>query len=248
MAHIEPLVFTSLWLTLAVLIIVTIGAVVQAGLGMGFGLTVAPVLALLDPALVPAPALYLGMATAIVGAITERENIAWPEVGLGMLGRASGIGIGLIALLFLVDRSLFSLVFGIIILIAVFLSVVGWSLQMSAMNLLSMCVISGFTGVITSVGAPPLALIYQNLPAQQSRPTLAAFFAFGGAISLLALYASGWAGVHSFYLALFMAPAAIFGTWLGRRFRGRFDSRYRPALLAIAAIASVLLIIRGLSG
>lgn len=248
MTQIEPLVYSSVWVAVAVLAIVAIGAIVQAGLGMGFGLSVAPVLALIDPVLVPAPALYLGMATAIVGAVSERQYIIWPEVGLGMLGRCTGIVLGLFVLLYLTERSTFSLVFGIIILFAVMLSIAGWSLKMTIPNLLSMGVISGFTGVITSVGAPPLALIYQGQPAQSSRPTLAAFFAFGGAISLLALYGAGWAGLEAFYLALFMAPAAIVGTLIGRRMRGRFDNRYRPALLGIAAVASVLLIIRGLTG
>jgi uncharacterized membrane protein YfcA len=116
MIGIEPLVFNSLWIAATVLVIVTIGAIIQAGLGMGFGLTVAPVLALVDPALVPAPALYL----------------------------------------------------------------------------------------------------------------------------------SGWAGVEQFWLACFMAPAAVLGTLLGNRLKGRVNTNYRPYLLSVAGVASVLLIVQGL--
>ena len=229
------------------LAIVFAGSVIQAGLGMGFGLTVAPILALLDPALVPVSALYLGTTTALAGAVSERANIVWSEVGIGMAGRFCGIVMGAMLLVEMTDRATFSMVFGIIILFAVLLSVAGWRLEFCKRNLMAMGVVSGFTGVITSVGAPPLALIYQHRPAIQTRATLASFFALGGAASLLILYATGWATLSHLWMALFMAPAAVFGTWTGRRVRGRFDKRYRIFLLGVAAFASLLLILRGMS-
>ena len=247
MLEIEPQLLQSVWIAVAVLMIVFAGSVVQAGLGMGFGLTVAPILALLDPVLVPVSALYLGTATSIAGAWSERNSIIWKEAGICLVGRVSGIFVGLYVLLGLTSLATFSLVFGSVILFAVVLSIAGWQLALNMRNLFAMGVVSGFTGVITSVGAPPLALIYQNQPARQTRPTLATFFALGGAASLLVLHGAGLANLTHLWLALFMAPAAILGTWYGRRLKGRFDSRYRVFLLGIAALASVLLIFRGLS-
>lgn len=227
--------------------IVFAGAIVQAGLGMGFGLTVAPILALLDPVLVPASALYLGTATSVAGAWSERSNIVWREVTTCLLGRVIGILFGLYILVGLTGLKTFSLVFGVIILFAVLLSAAGWKLALNLQNLFSMGVVSGFTGVITSVGAPPLALIYQHQPALQSRATLATFFASGGFISLVALHVVGLANLTHFWLALFMAPAAIAGTLAGRRLKTGFDRRYRVFLLGIAVVASLMLIYRGLS-
>ncbi|MEM9734781.1 MAG: sulfite exporter TauE/SafE family protein [Pseudomonadota bacterium] len=244
----EPLVLSSPLIAVAVLAIVFIGAVVQVGLGMGFGLTVAPVLALLDPALVPGSALFLGMATAMVGAFHERDQIVWPEVGIGMVGRATGMVCGGILLLWLSDRSLFSLTFGVMVLLAVALTVSGRTLPFTTRNLLSMGWLSGLTGIVTSVGAPPLALIYHSKPPDKARPTLAAFFALGGLIGLTILYATGLAGWMTFAMALFMAPAAVLGTWVGRHTKNKFDKRYRPALLAIAAAASIFLIFQGVTG
>nr|WHW29445.1 putative sulfite exporter [uncultured bacterium] len=242
----EPLLFSESLIALAVFAIVFMGSVVQAGLGMGFGLMVAPVLALIDPALVPAAALYLGTITSIFGAAGERQSIAWDEVGIGMIGRTTGILAGTAVLLQIVDRSMFSLIFGCLILFAVGVTAFGWNMRLKASNLVGMGVISGFMGVITSVGAPPLALIYQSQDPKTARPTLAAFFAFGGALSLTSLYITGYAGLDDLWMALFMLPASLAGTWAGRLTRGRFDTRYRPALLVIAGVASVLLILRGL--
>jgi len=239
-------VFSSPAIAVAVLAIVVAGAVIQAGLGMGFGLSAAPVLALLDPALVPAAALYLGMTTAIIGSVSERGTIAWREVAVGMVGRTTGIVFGLGVLIFLVsDRSVFQLVFGSIIAIALVFSVLGWQLKLNTFNLIAMGWVSGFMGVITSVGAPPLALIYQSQSPDRARPTLATFFAFGGFVSLSGLYAAGLAGWDDLWMALFMAPAALAGTLIGRRMRGGFSQRYRPFLLGVAAIAATLLILKG---
>lgn len=246
MADIEPLVFSQPLIAIAVLLIVCFGSIIQAGLGMGFGLSAAPVLALIDPALVPAAALYLGASTAIAGALSERGTIVWREVGVGMAGRASGIAMGLVVLVFLItDRSLFQFAFGIIIAFAVILTVLGWQLAMNDRNLISMGVVSGFMGVVTSVGAPPLALIYQSQDPATARPTLATFFAFGGLLSLAGLYLTGIAGLDDLWMALFMAPAALIGTAFGRKLRGRFSNRYKPLLLALSGTAALLLIIKG---
>ena len=247
MLEFEPQLFQSAWIAIAVVSIIFAGAIVQAGLGMGFGLTVAPILALLDPVLVPVSALYLGTVTSVAGAWSERSNIVWREAGICLTGRASGILIGLYVLIGLTSLKTFSLVFGTIILFAVLLSAAGWQLALNLRNLFAMGMVSGFTGVITSVGAPPLALIYQHQPATKSRATLATFFALGGFLSLVALHVVGLANLTHFWLALFMAPAAIAGTLAGRRLKTGFDCRYRVFLLGIAVMASLMLIYRGLS-
>ncbi len=229
-----------------VLVVVTFAAMVQTALGMGFGLTAAPVLALIDPVLVPVPALYIGTATALAATLNERSAVVWSEVKTGTIGRLTGTVCGAILLLQMTSRETFSLLFGMVILLAVVLSIAGWRLEITVRNLLSMGFISGFTGVITSVGAPPLALIYQHRPANPTRATLSAFFAIGGMASLLILNAVGWGRLTHLWLALMMAPAALLGSWIGRRVRGKFDRRYRVFLLMIATVASLLLIQRGL--
>jgi len=69
-------------------------AVVQAGLGMGFGLFAAPLLVLIEPELAPVPTLWIGFITSCFGAGAERRGVVWSEVGVGMIGRIAGIGLG----------------------------------------------------------------------------------------------------------------------------------------------------------
>ncbi len=247
---IDPLalhVLSTPWLLAPVLAIVFFAAIVQFGLGMGFGLTAAPLLALLDPELVPASTLFLGLATASWGAWHERDHVVWREVGIGAVGRIAGVAMATVLLAGMTDRHTFMLLFGLMVGLAVLLSLFGFRMPFSITGLGAMAVVSGIMGTITSVGAPPLAIVYQDRPSKVARPTLAAFFAVGCAISLIGLYATGWAGLKDFYLALIMAPGMLAGLYAARRLQGRFDKRYRPALLAISGTAAVVLIIRGLS-
>lgn len=237
---------TNPWLLSIVLAIVFFASIVQFGLGMGFGLTAAPLLAVVDPQLVPAPALFLGCLTASVGAWRECDQIAWRELGIGILGRSIGIMIAALILAILPAPQFFEIVFGLLIGLAVLLSLIGWTLSFSNRNLTAVGIVSGVMGTITSVGAPPMAMIYQSRDAMQARPTLAAFFAIGCAMSLLGLYAAGWANFAHFLAALKMLPAVIAGFIVSGFMRGKFDRRYRRNLLMVSAIAAMVLVVRGL--
>lgn len=234
------------WLLAAVLAIVFFGAIVQFGLGMGFGLTAAPLLAIIDPQLVPAPTLFMGFMTASIGALRERDQISWNEVGLGTIGRGIGIVVSVVILASLPNRNLFELIFGLLVGLAVVFSIAGWRLPFSNLNITAMGFVSGIMGTVTSVGAPPMAIVYQSRTAGSARPTLAAFFAVGCALSLIGLYVSGWANAKHFLTALIMLPGVGAGYLASRFLRGAFDASYRRYLLTITAVAAIVLIVRGL--
>jgi len=247
LAHVEPLIFTSVWIALLVGVIIVFGAVVQAGLGMGFGLTVAPLLALIDPAMVPATTLYLGMFTATLGVLREPNSIQWNEVKFGALGRLVGVCVGAVILIGLTDIKAFSLVFGLVVGVAVLMTSLGWHMPFTSFNLFAMSCVSGTMGIITSVGAPPMALLYSQRPPEKARPTMAAFFAIGCALSILGLVVMGWSGWQDLAIAVLMVPLVLLGTFFARRVQAKFDKRYKSVLLVIAGIASIMLIARGLS-
>lgn len=232
----------------AVILVAMAASVVQFGLGMGFGLTAAPLLALIDPVLVPVSTLYLGLATTSWGAWAERDKVVWHEVWTGSIGRIFGASLAAFVLTQIPDRQWFSLVFGLLVGLAVLLSVSGWRMPFSRTNLIAMSGISGLMATITSVGAPPLAIIYQDRPAAVARPTLAAFFAVGCTMSLAILHLTGWATWRDFALVLVMVPGVLAGYAIARRIGGRFDKRYRPLLLTVSGLAAAILIVRGLTG
>jgi uncharacterized membrane protein YfcA len=95
---------------------------VQAGPGIDFGLTAVPAVGLLDPQLVPAPALFVAMLAAAWRAWTERGAISWNEVGTGMVGRIAGVAAAAVLLARITDRQAFALVFGLLVLPTVVVS------------------------------------------------------------------------------------------------------------------------------
>jgi uncharacterized membrane protein YfcA len=230
----------------AVLAIVAAGAMVQAGLGMGFGLMAAPLLALIAPQFVPVPCIWMGFFTATWSTVAERQGVVWSEVGLASLGRVAGVTVGVGLLSLAMGAGAFSLVFGVMVGLAVLITLAGRPMAFTRPNMLAMAAVSGAMATVTSVGAPPMALVYQGRAPQLARPTLAAFFSVGTAMSLAGLYLAGFAGLQDLFLALVMVPPLLAGTWLAARGRARFDRRYRPLLLAVAGAAAVLLIVRGL--
>jgi hypothetical protein len=131
--------------------------------------------------------------------------------------------------------------------LAVAMSIGGRRIPFNRPNLIGMSALSGLMATITSVGAPPLALIYQDRPAAEARPTLAAFFALGCLLALAGLWMGDHAGLRDVALAALMLPPMLAGIAIARRLRGRFDGRYRPALLAVAGLAAVLLVLRGIA-
>jgi len=227
--------------------IVFFASIIQGALGMGFGLAASPLLALLDPLFVPVPTILIGCLSASLTAWKDREGIHWAEVKVGTVGRLLGTLLAAVVLVFAVEKSLFSLVFGICVATAVAFSLAGWVLPLKPSTVFGMSTVSGLMGTITGVGAPPLAVIYQQQPPAHARPTLAAFFAIGCFISAVMLLAIGWVRAEHLLLFVLLLPAMYLGTLVAHRYVRRIDQQYKKGLLLVAAIASALLIAQGIS-
>lgn len=236
----EPLVFGM------IVLVVIVGAILQSAIGMGFGLTAAPILALVDTALVPGPILVLGVVTASLAVIVDDGRVRWREVGLCTAGRLAGSVVAVALLMLITGRSSFNIVFGTTIVAAVLLSFAGWRVAFSVRNLIAMGSLSGLMGTITSVGAPPLAMIYQDHAAREARSTLSAFFAVGCVVSFAGAASAGWAGPRDFITAALLLPAVFAGVALSRVVKRHVDRRFRTALLVISGAAGLTLVLKGL--
>ena len=68
-------------------IAVAMGALVQGGVGLGLGLIAAPVVTLLDPALMPGSMLVAGAALPVLILAREARHTDWPGVSWALAGR-----------------------------------------------------------------------------------------------------------------------------------------------------------------
>ncbi len=231
---------------LLALLIVTTGIALQAIIGIGFGLVAAPLLYLLDPAYVPAPILITGFMLSLIIVLQQRQNLPWRRVMPAIIARLPGAWLGA-WLLLVIPQATLSLLFGSAILLAVILSLRSFTLRVSPTSLAISGFISGAIGTATSVGGPPMALIYQHEPRHTARNEIAAFFLIGTPGSIVVLALQGGIDQYSLILSLKMLPGVFLGWALARLMERRLNmSSARTALLTVSSLSAVLVIYDGI--
>lgn len=222
------------------------GSVVQGLVGFGLNLLAAPLLALLEPSLVPVPLLLVASLTAVLAVAREHRHTEWRGVAWVMAGRVPGTAVGLLAVLALSARW-FGVLVGLSVLACVALSLVSWRPSPTPLALLVAGVVSGATATSATIGGPPLALVYQNSEGPRIRATLGACFLLGSALAIAALAGAGRVGMEELRAAVVLVPFLLVGFALSGPARRWLDVRWlRPAVLGVSAGGAVLLIAQAL--
>ena len=233
---------------LLALLIVTCSIVVQAWVGIGFGLLAAPLLYLIDPAYVPGPVLVLGWMLSVVVVLKQRHTLNWRRVLPAIAARLPGSWCGALLLVSIAPWQL-SLFFGSALLLAVWLSLRRYSVALNGYSLTVAGFFSGILGTATSVGGPPIALLYQHESRLTARNEIAAFFLIGTPLSISMLWLNGGSELLNGALILKMMPGVILGFWLSRRLERVFQKdSARPAILLISAISALVVLWQGITG
>ncbi len=231
---------------LAASVIVFVAAWVQGSIGFGLAVVAAPLLVLIEPDLVPAPLILNGLLLTFLIAYRERRSIdmggiVWATIGsMGGMAAAGGV-------LLVISPFGFTVLFCTLVFAAVGLSALGRTIHPTRRSALVAGVLSGFMGTTSSIGGPPVALLYQNLPPPRLRGTLSAFFCITGVMALGVLGAVGKLGWTETKLALPLLPGLVIGYALSGFTAGVLD-RYpaRPAVLVLSGLSAVGVLLREL--
>jgi hypothetical protein len=195
---------------------------------------------------VPATTAIIVFPLAAGMTVAERHHVDWRGVGWLLVGRLPGTVIG-VAVVALVAPATLSVLTGLAVLVAVAVSVARATVPVTRPTTVAAGVASGAMGTATSIGGPPLALLYQHHEGPVLRSTLAVTFGVGTLISLGALALAGEVHGWQVLLALALVPGIGGGLVASRFVARRLDGRWlRPAVLAVAALAAVLAIANGL--
>lgn len=223
---------------------VALGAVLQGSAGFGLSLVSVPLLALIEPRLLPGPLLCVAIVLTLLLSYRERRSIDFRGVTWGIVGRVPGAVVGAAALT-VMPQAQISLMFGILVILAVLISLLPIRIRPTAPRLLAAGLLSGFMGTTAAVGGPPIALLLQHSPGPQLRGTLSGFFVVGASVSLLALIAIGRFGVDELWLALLLLPGILAGFLASRRTAHLLDRGHtRTLVLVVSALAAVSVILR----
>jgi len=197
------------------LAIVIIGILVQARIGIGFALLSAPLLFIINESYMPGPILILGFVLSLLLFLSEKKALELKLVFPAIFARFPGSWCGVLVLTYL-PQWLLGIVIGISLLFASLLSFTHVSVKLNNRNLFYAGFFSGFSGTITSIGGPIMALIYQNQPPSTTRAALISFFLIGTPISILILIFAGEIKEEAYILCLKMLPGVFIGFFFSR--------------------------------
>jgi hypothetical protein len=233
------------WVQLAIASgVVGFGAMVQGSVGFGVNVVAGPVLVLIDPELVPGPALVIAFVLTVLVAYRERGATDLGGFGWVFVGRVPGTVAGALAVSALPERAT-ALALAAVVLLAVLLSVAGWRLRRTPQTLVGAGALSGVMGTMSSVGGPPIALLYQDERGAEVRGTLSSIFAVGALLSIVLLAIVGRFGIDELTVSLVMLPAVAVGFFASRWTASWLDRGYvRPAILGLCAASAIAALVR----
>ncbi len=239
--HLDPTGYVVMLVTVA------LGAAIQGSVGFGANLLAVPVLAVIEPEALPATLTLLILPLAVAMVRRERHGVDGPAVGWLMAGRVPGTVGGALVVAWVSGDTL-SVLAGAGVLVAVGMSLLTTTVPVTPVTQVTAGVASGAMGTATSIGGPPLALLYQHHEGPVLRATLAATFSLGTVLSLVGLALAG--AVEPWHLALAAAllPGTLAGVAASSRLAHRLDGAWlRPSVLVFAAATAAVAVVRGLA-
>ncbi|WP_102142230.1 sulfite exporter TauE/SafE family protein [Mycobacterium hubeiense] len=231
-----------------VAVAIVLASCMQASIGFGMGMLAAPIVAIVDPGLIPGTLIMLATLLTVLVVIREHQHIDLAGTGWALIGRVPGTIAGALLLAALPERAL-ALVLAGVVLGGVALTSVGWIPAPHPRNLVLAGATSGVLGTATSIGGPPMALVWQNTSGAALRGTMSGFFLVGSMMSIAVLTVTG--AVDSGTVSSFatLIPAVVVGYLLSRLVNRLLDPRrQRWTAITISAIGAIVLIVRQLVG
>lgn len=237
----------SLGVDALVAVTLVLTAAVQGAIGFGMNLLAVPVLLVLAPELVPGPLIVGTFSLVLVSVLRERGHVD-RAVGWALLGRLPGTALAVLVLTRLTSQQL-RVPLAVLVLLAVVVTALPVRVRPTRTVLLAAGAVSGFSGTVSSIGGPPIALVYARASGPQLRGTLSAFFLAGTVISLVALTLSGQLDAAGYLRGLLLVPPVVLGVTLARPLSRHLDAgRTRPAVLLLASLSGVLALAEALRG
>ncbi len=229
------------------LVVTFVAAAIQGVVGMGFAMVSVPILALIDPSLAPVPQLLITLPLTVSMAWRERRHIQLSGVGWIIGGRIPGAVIG-IGLLGVATQQTLDIAIASIVLGAVAILASGFHVKRTPFSEFGAGLVSGVSGLVASIGGPPLALLYTRDDGPTVRSNLAAIFTIGLMITISARALTGNITLSDVRVAAILFPALAAGYVVSYRFKSRISQPIvRNAILVLSLLGAIGLIIRALA-
>ena len=151
----------SIWGYCIVAAAIMLASALQASIGFGIGMLAAPIVALVDPALIPGTLIMVATLVTLMVLAREREDIDLHGAKWALVGRVPGTIAGALLLAMLPERGL-AIMLALVVLVGVALTSFGWIPVARRRNVVLAGAASGVLGTATAIGGPPMALVWQR--------------------------------------------------------------------------------------
>ena len=226
--------------------VTVVAATFQGTVGFGLSIISIPVLSLLDGDLAPVPQLLISLPLAVGIVSREWRQVDFHGVGWILAGRIPGAIIGIVLLKALSDASV-ELLIGGIVLGALVVIASGARLDRTPATNFAAGTVSGTTGLVASIGGPPLALLYRDAAGGTLRSSLNAVFTIGILVTISVRTAAGEISLSDVEIALVLLPAVFMGFFFSRNLAGRVEgARLRKLIIAVSTLAAVGVVVKAL--
>lgn len=223
-----------------------VGSLLQGITGFGLNLLAAPILIMVQPRLVPGPILVSALVLTVLMALRDHTGIDLRGVGWMAAGMLPGTALGSY-LLPVLPHKLLALILGFLVLAGVLLSLVGLRFPPRRWVLFLAGLFSGLGSTLASIGAPPVALVNQDLEPKRLRATLSGYFILSAITSLLALIPAGRMGPAELKLSFWLIPGVVLGFVGSGLLIDRMSRRtVRYVLLSLSGASALILIVQQL--
>lgn len=227
-----------------VAIAVLFASCLQGSIGFGMGMLAAPVVAVVDPGLVPGTLIMLATLLTLMVVIKERGAIDVSGAGWALAGRVPGTIAGALFLAAIPEHTL-AILIAVVVLGGVAVTGLGWVPAPRRRNLVLAGAASGVLGTATSIGGPPMALVWQRSEGPQLRGTMSGFFLIGSLMSIAMLSLTGAIDRHTIAMFGVLIPAAVLGYVLSRYANRLLNpNRQRWTAITVSLIGAMVLILQ----
>jgi uncharacterized membrane protein YfcA len=225
-------------------VVVGFAAAVQGTIGLGFNILSVPMMSLINPVLAPVPQLILSLPQTVAAFARERGAVDRNGVFWILVGRLPGAALGFWLLAIATDRTL-DLMIGTLVLIAVVILATRLRFKRNRSIEFGAGVFAGVSSYVSSIGGPPVALLYSRDEGPKIRATLGLIFTVGVSVTIIARSIAGDITGRDIALGLGLLPAAGLGFLASSTLKRIVSQTHlRAAILVISAAAAAALLMR----
>ena len=222
--------------------ILIVSSILQMATGVSVGMIIVPFLAMISYTLIPVPIVFASLTLTVMMAYKGREHIDTKNMSQVSVGMLLGTFLA-VYLLKTIHFEYLGLIFGLFILLSVFISVKVKSFRLSPMVNYTGGFIAGLMGTMAAVGGQILALLFQNHPLESIKSTLAFLYSIFSVVMLFIFYMVGDFSYEQMISGFYLMPGFMIGFFISPLFVKYFNPKYsKTVVLGMATFGALALI------